>query len=47
MGSACLLDRWGELRDLLAAGDQWQPPDRFKRSACWAVAAGHWDAEDA
>ena len=30
LGCAWLLDRWGELRDLLEAGDPWQPPDRFK-----------------
>ena len=30
MGCAWLLDRWGELRDLLEAGEAWQPPDRFR-----------------
>ena len=30
MGCAWLLDRWGELRDVLEAGQKWQAPDRFK-----------------
>jgi hypothetical protein len=29
MGCAWLLDRWGELRDLLDAGLKWQSPDRL------------------
>jgi hypothetical protein len=29
MGCAWLLDRWGELRDLLDGGMKWQSPDRF------------------
>ena len=30
MGCAWLLDRWGELQDLLDGGLKWQSPDRFK-----------------
>ena len=30
MGCAWLLDRWGELRDLLESGQKWRAPDRFK-----------------
>ena len=30
MGCAWLLDRWGELRDVLEAGQKWRAPDRFK-----------------
>jgi hypothetical protein len=30
LGCAWLLDRWGELRDILEAGRSWQPQDRFK-----------------
>ena len=30
MGCAWLLDRWGELRDVLERGQKWRAPDRFK-----------------
>ena len=30
MGCAWLLDRWGELQDVLDGGLKWQAPDRFK-----------------
>jgi hypothetical protein len=30
LGCAWLLDRWGELRDVLEAGRNWEPRDRFK-----------------
>ena len=30
MGCAWLLDRWGELRDVLESGQKWRAPDRFK-----------------
>jgi hypothetical protein len=30
MGCAWLLDRWGELRDVLEQGQKWGAPDRFK-----------------
>jgi hypothetical protein len=30
LGCAWLLDRWGELRDALEAGRNWEPRDRFK-----------------
>lgn len=30
LGCAWLLDRWGELKDILQAGLVWQPHDRFK-----------------
>ena len=36
IGCAWLLDRWDELRGVLEAGGAWQPPDRFRRSGCWA-----------
>jgi hypothetical protein len=35
LGCDWLLDRWGELRDLLEAGVKWQQPDRFK--AIWLL----------
>ena len=30
LGCARVLDRWAELREVLEAGQRWQPPDRFQ-----------------
>ena len=42
MGCAWLLDRWGELRDVLESGQRWRAPDRFKAIRLLGPpAAGH------